>query len=349
MITTDELDVWNLSRGGVARAGSVDIFNVVGRVRDPGTLGGFTYRLNGGPERPVFFVRPGARGDRLDQPGDFNIDTIGLEDLHPDNLLRLRVARNGTELTEEIPFRTLPFEQPEPRFRLDLDGITAAEQVGQIVDGPWRVSEDSSGRRCLEVAPEDAGYDRIILFGRQDWTTGYEIRARLAVTRIIGRHNVGILFKWNPHEQGDGARLPKTWSTGLGYYCSYGARPGIRIRYGVRVRRDEAGRKTGSFVLAERPLNGRLSMMLTRMGQVTRLAPAASDLALNREYAFTMRVHPKRYALTVWPAERPEPAPQLVADDPVDRLPQGAVGILAFRVGLRLYEYQVSPLSDSPG
>jgi hypothetical protein len=347
MFRSDEIDVWNLSRGGVARCGAVDIFNIVGHVRDAGNLEKFTYRLNGGPEVPIFFVRAGTYHVRLGAPGDFSIDTIAFADLKPENVLRLRTTRDGgRQHTVEIPFRARPFEQEEPRFRLDLDGMTVAEEVGQIVEGPWRIARDMRERLCLEVAPEHAGYDRIILFGRQDWTTGYEVHARLAVTRTIGPHNIGIIFKWNPHERGNGMRLPRTWSSGLAYYCSYAKRPGIRIRYGVQVRRDESGRRLGDFVLAECPLHTRWSMMLTRMKQITRLSAGATDLMLNRDYKFRMRVHPKRYQLTVWPADQHEPSPQLLVDEPIERLPQGSVGILAYRVGVRLYEFDVMPLSD---
>jgi hypothetical protein len=347
MIKGEEIDVWNLSHDGVARCGAVEYFNIVGQVRDPDTLEKFTYQLNDGPATPVFFVRPGVRSGRLSTPGEFGIDTIRAADLKPENVLRFRTTRNGgRHHLEEVSFRAEPFEGEEPRFRLDLEGVKAAEEVGQVVEGPWQVTTDSHGRTCLEVTPENAGYDRIILFGRKEWTTGYEVYARLVVSRIIGRHNIGLIFKWNPHKRGDGTKLPKTWSSGLAYYCSYAKRPGIRIRYGVQVRRDESGRKQGDYVLAERPLNTHWGMMLTRMKQVTKLSVGATDLKLNRDYCFRMRVHPKRYELTIWPADGPEPSP-LVVDEPVDRLPQGSVGILAYKVGVRLYEFEVVPVNDS--
>jgi hypothetical protein len=37
-----------------------------------------------------------------------------------------------------------------------------------------------------------------------------------------------------------------------------------------------------------------------------------------------------------------------VVDNPVAPLRQGAVGILAYHVGVRLYEFEVRPLSDNP-
>jgi hypothetical protein len=40
----------------------------------------------------------------------------------------------------------------------------------------------------------------------------------------------------------------------------------------------------------------------------------------------------------------PEPAPQLLVNEPVERLRRGAVGILAHRVGLRVHKFEVEPL-----
>lgn len=349
MIETEDFEIWNLTRDGAARSGAVDIFNIVGRVKAPTAVKRFSYRLNGHPDRQIFFTSDGSRTGRLRCPGDFNIDTIALSDLGPDNLLRVRTVREGSgERQEDIRFRLREFDQREPRFRLDLAGVGAVEEVGQVVEGPWRIGTDPRGRRCLEVAPQDAGYDRIILFGREDWTSGYEVRARLAVTRITGHHNVGIVFKWNPHERGDGTYLPRTWSTGLGYYTSYGDRPGIRIRFGVNVHHDTSGKRHGAYLLASRPLTTGRRVLINKLMRKTRLSRAATELRLDRDYGFRLRVGGRRYALTVWKADTPEPSPQLLVDDAIDRLPRGSVGILAYQVGVRLYEFEVSPLIDSP-
>jgi hypothetical protein len=345
MIETDQLEVWNLTRGLVARSGAVDIFNIVGRLKEPRSVASFSYSLNGGPETPVFFVARSSSSGRLRDAGDFSIDTIGLRDLEAENVLRLRIVREGgAEHEEQIRFRHRRFEQGAPRFRLDLDGIDAAEQVGQVVEGPWRVRADALGSRSLEVVPAEAGYDRIILFGREDWTTGYEVTTRLTVTRITGHHNIGVIFKWNPHGQGDGATLPTTWSTGLGYYCSYGRQSGLRLRFGVQVHIDEAGRKQGEHLLAHGPLTSRRRVMVNHVMDRMRLTRKATELRLHREYRFRVRVDPRQYALTVWQAGTPEPAPQLLVPDPVERLAAGAVGILAYNVGVQVHEFEVEPL-----
>jgi hypothetical protein len=353
MVKTDQIEVWNLTDDGIVRSGCVDTFNIVGRVSAPDTIRAFVYELNGSSEVPIFFARHADSETRLRQAGDFNIDTIGPADLAAMNRLSLRIKRaDGVEHQREIVFRLAPFEQIDPSFRLSLAGMISAEQVGQVVEGPWRISEDELGRRCLEINPEHAGYDRIILFGRNDWSTSYSVRARLAVTSVSDVHNIGLVFKWNPHERGDGTFLPKKWSSGLGYYCSYGRYPGIRIRFGVRAHYDEAGKIRGEYLLAHRPLATKPQQAvlnwIRRRSRVPRLSRQVTELNLHQDYCFRMLVHPKRFALTVWPAARAEPPPQLVVSDPVDPLPQGAVGLLAYHVGVRLYEFEVRPLSDSP-
>jgi hypothetical protein len=350
MVRTDQIEIWNLSDGGTVRAGCVDIFNIVGNVGDPARVEEFAYQLNDGPEVPIFFARRSAPGARLSRAGDFSIDTIALADLAPTNRLAFRIRRAGDgDHRREVHFRAAPFAEMQPRFRLDLDGVRGAEEVGQVVEGPWRVGKDERGRHCLEIAPQDAGYDRIILFGRKDWTTGYEVHARLAITRIVAHHNIGLVFQWNPHERGDGTWLPRKWSSGLGYYCSYGEHPGIRIRFGVQAHYDESGRIRGEYLLAHRPLTTHRRVLFNRMKQKFRLSGWTTELRLHQDYCFRMQVHPKRFALTVWPAADPPPPPQLVVDDPIAPLRQGAVGILAYHVGVRLYEFEVRPLSDNPG
>jgi hypothetical protein len=349
MVKTAQIEVWNLTDGGIARSGCVNIFNIVGRVVDPPSIEEFSYQLNDGPEVPVFFAREQEPGARLSRAGDFSIDTIALADLAPANRLCFRIKRaGGGEYRREIRFRAAPFEELQPQFRLDLDGVGGAEQVGQVVEGPWRVGEDERGHQCLEIAPEDAGYDRIILFGREDWATGYEVRTRLAITGIIAHHNIGLVFQWNPHERGDGTWLPKKWSSGLAYYCSYGKHPGIRIRFGVQAHYDETGQIQGEYLLAHRPLTTGRQVLFNKIKHKLRLTRWTTELRLHQHYCFRMLVHPKRFALTVWPAASAEPPPQLVVDDPIDPLRHGAVGILAYHVGVRLYEFEVRPFSDTP-
>lgn len=352
MYESDDVIVWNLSSGGVARCGAVSMFNVVGRFKHPARLREVRYSLNDGPETPVFFKGTSSTL-RLGSPGDFNIDTIDVSSLREHNCLRLHIDYSeAPSAVEEIRFAARPFESGLPRFELDLSSATHAEEVGQVVDGPWRVATDERGRKCLEITSEDAGYDRIILFGRSDWTTGYEVRARFAVTALTGMHNVGLVFKWNPHKQGDGTWLPSQWSTGLGYYCSYGE-PGVRIRFGVDVHRTASGQKVGDHLLGHAHLD-RSRYRRTWLASRLRRRIQPSELAPGRDYLCRLRIHPREYALTMWnpgdasdstsKGSENEPLPQVVVHEPSDLLPRGSVGVIAYQAGFRLYEYEVKPI-----
>mgnify|MGYP001037836647 CR=1 FL=1 len=349
MYETDDFTIWNLTPNVPARCGSVEIFNIVGTLRHPDQVTDFFYSLNDEPENRIYFHNSNELGHRLCARGDFNIDTITLNSLSDYNRLRFRVMRSGNRMsTEELFFSIQSFTERKPLFSLRLDGKNHPEQVGQIVEGNWKIDQDEQHQKCLEVTPENAGYDRIILFGRSDWSSGYEILARLSVTSITGSHNVGIIFKWNPHEQGDGTWLPTKWSTGLGYYRSYPPYPGLRIRYGVGVHRNEAGGIEGDFLLG----TGRLSKSRYILGIIKRkigLKRQTSELELNKHYFYRIRIHPQEYSLTVWPNEKKEPAPQIVVNKPIDPLPYGSVGIIAYQVGVRLYQFDVTPLFDEGG
>ncbi len=344
MYLSDQLEIWNLTPNSPAWGHAQTLFNVAGRLKSPDTVENLLYSLNDYPEKPVYFNRRTERNGRLHHHGDFNIDTILTQELTRHNRLKLRVLdRNSGWSEHEIAFHLLHGSLTEPNFKLDLDGITHPQQVGQIVDGKWRVSRDEADIPCLEIKAEDAGLDRIILFGQHTWGSSYEITARLSVTTWTGiPHNIGLVFKWNPHRRGDGASLPTEWSTGLGYY--YSQCPGLRIRFGVNVCRDASGNKIGDYILKEAPLSFWRSYTSRIINRFLPLKNPLSQISPGAFYRFRMRVDPAEYALTVWVDGQPEPAPQLSVPNPVERLPQGSVGIIAHRCGVRIYEYKVSPL-----
>lgn len=350
MYQSDSLTVWNLTPDGEVVTGAQRLFNVLGRVAAPDTIARFSYRLNGGPERPVVFSQSEKRLGRLHRQGDFSIDTIALDDLRDHNQIVLRlVTKSGAVHEHPIAFRAHPFAGSEPRFHLALDGIEHAEQVGQMVDGRFVVTQDERGERCLEVNHEDAGYDRIMVFGRHEWTSGYEITARMTVTEWVGAvHLAGLLFKWQPHAQGDGNHLPANWTTGIGYYSSEGK--GLRIHYGVNVRSDHQQ----DHVLAETPLSrwrywawqvqyGRRRIRRFGRERLPFLRLPVAQMIANQPYDFRLLIRPDRHALTVWPTGSAEPAPQLVVERPTEYIPGGSVGVVWYHCAARLYQFDVAP------
>ncbi|NDJ78827.1 MAG: hypothetical protein GYB65_21460 [Chloroflexi bacterium] len=350
MYQSDELDVWNLTPGVTATTGAQTVFNVVGRVKKVEEIAMLSYRLNDGPLRQVFVNPKRGRTGRLHRFGDFNIDTIMLDELHAENRLVLRLERlNGSDTEHEISFATQPFPTGDPSFQLKLAGTERPEELGQIVDGKWHVNRDEAGEPCLEVLLEDAGYDRIILFGHRDWTTNYEITARISVPEWTGAvHLAGLLFKWQPHLQGDGTHLPTEWSTGLAYYASNTA--GLRIHYGVDMRTPNEQ----DHVLAEAPLSrwrrwtwavqyGARKHKRFGRERVPFIKLPRAQMLPGVQYRFRMLVTPQRHVLTVWRANRPEPAPQLVVSEPTECLPDGPVGIVFYHSAGRIYEFDVAP------
>jgi hypothetical protein len=338
--TENKIELFNVADDVPVYTGAQRLFNILGNLREPETVDSLSYSLNDGPETPVFFKFGDATANRLAHPGDFNIDTIGREQLQADNTLVVTASlRDGGRQESAWRFPKAAGDSPAD-YRLDLNNAAHPQQVSQIVDGRWRVAGDSTGDRRLEIRPEDAGLDRVILFGRDDLGTGYTIRARLMVTSWTGTlHNVGLLFKWNPHFQGDGTYLPSKWSTGLGYYYSHC--PGLRIRYGVDVHLDAQRRKVGDYILAEAPLS-HWRYWAKRLGhRFVGDRPGLEQVVPGVMYHFELRIEEGLHALTVWKAGRRKPRPRVVVENPPQLLDQGAAGIIAHRCGVRVFDFAV--------
>lgn len=342
MYESNVLELWNLTANGSTVVNSQEILNVVGRLKSPENVQKIFYSLNGGAEVPIFFNREQRPAGRLSRFGDFNIDAIRLKELRQENHLRLRVvSRQSGETTDEVFFRKKSMNGISPEFRLNLNGYRHPEQAGQVIDGKWQMSHHENFGPCLEIKKEDTGLDRIILFGNHKWTTGYEILARLMVVAWTGYpHNVGIVFKWNPHLQGDGSILPSQWSTGLAYYYSHC--PGLRLRFGVNVYVDDKGIKHGDYVMNEKTLSFYRRWIGRNVNRILRTEAVYSQVAPLSHYWFRVLVHPKKYALTVWKVGKKEPKAQLSVSNPIERLKSGSVGIIAHRCAVRLYEFNVT-------
>jgi hypothetical protein len=342
MYESKELEVWNLTPGGSAIAGAQKIFNIVGRVRNGDRNHSLHYSLNGGPKKPVNI----GNSRRMIRPTDFSIDTIDVDQLKEENVLELYLSNGAETSHHRLPFRAVGVDDSPIHFDLDLDGLKNIEEIGQVIDGRWKIAREA-GRPCIEIAPDDAGYDRLIGFGSRNWTTGYEVNARITVTRWTARgyFNAGLIFKWNPHLRGDGTHLPTQWSTGLAYYAAKCA--GLRLRFGVDVHWKK-GAKQGDHVMDETHYSFWRRWAGFVRNEIFRVGKRPITQLLERvPYRFHLVVHPDAYRLTVWEDGTPEPAPQLVVPHPVDLLPTGCVGLIAMNCALRVTEYTVRPAATS--
>ena len=141
--------------------------NVLGNV-DPGRVTALTYSLNGGPERPLS-IGPDTR--RLQEPADFNVD-IAYDELdggpgHDVVTIRATLP-NGAVATRNVVIDYLDGNRWSPDYAIDWSDVAAIQDVAQIVDGKWTLSD--AGIRL-----EEPGYDRFVTIGDKHWDN-YELR-----------------------------------------------------------------------------------------------------------------------------------------------------------------------------
>jgi hypothetical protein len=339
------LELWNVGEDTECLAGAQSIFNIVGRVTSFSLGQRLTYSLNGGPERAVAVQGP-VDAKRLSRFGDFNIDTITVDELRQTNVLRLVLHGAGGGLTEIIrTFRVRFIEPAQLSWRLDLRGASQPQEKAQIVDGKWRLGRDLDGRGYLAIASEDAGYDRVLLVGHRDWGSGYQVHARFRVDRWMPSisQGIGCAFHWNAHRGGDGSALPDEWSSGIAW--AFSESPGLTIRVGRNARKDASGRWLGETVVAEGTLS-RTRATLSRLSR--RIVPTSyffPQIMPSIEYGYRLTVEERRLALSLWKVAEPEPPAQVVAEDPPAILTHGCVGVIAHHCAMKLYELTVSPLA----
>lgn len=339
------IELWNIHHGQTVYVGAQRIVNVLGRLSHPSSVTALNYSLNDDPPVPVVFKQPLADINRLARDGDFNIDTINRQQLRPINRLVMTAhLKDGRSSSKSVDFQVKGAPCYMSPFSLNLNQVVFPEEVGQLVDGHWKIATGEDGERCLEIERQDEGLDRIILFGPDQLCSGYRIKARLCVDQWLGPpHSVGLLFHWQPHLQGDGTILPSQWSTGLGYYYSHC--PGLRIRVGVDVHYNAQGVKEGDHVLREAILSRWRHRSNALRQCVFGNDGVVSQVVLGRQYWFHMEFKNDLYALTVWPVHRAQPRPQVVVDNPPTLLEKGAVGIIAHRCAVRVFEFAIEPSS----
>lgn len=340
-MTSNGIQLWNVHEHVPCYVGAQTIVNVLGHLASPASVESLHYSLNGSPEQPVIFKAANAQNPRLVCVGDFNIDTITEDTLKSLNTLLLRARHtHGSQSLHRVEFRRSDAYTDQYSLRERLKNADYPEQVGQVVDGHWIVSTDDRGQKCLEVTVDQAGYDRIILLTAGSLGQAYTIRARLCVTRWLRTlHHVGLVFKWNPHLQGDGTCLPEQWSTGIAHYHADCA--GLRFRVGVDVHFAEDGRKIGGRNLREAVLCPRRAYWNRWRRRLSIRSAFLPQLRAGKEYWFELAVDNQQHSLTVWRVGQRKPAAQLVLEDPLDVLPGNVAGIIAHQCGIKVFEFEI--------
>jgi hypothetical protein len=335
------IQTWNLQEGVPVHASAQRVFNVVGRIDPVDAVKSLSYSLNQSPFRPVHFRRSNQVNDfRLLCPGDFNIDTIGRSKLAANNRLTLRASlKNGLQ---EV--KTISFPRGERSactdWQLDLKGIKAVQQVAQIVDGNWTIGHDQRGE-FLQIRPEDAGYDRIILFGGDRYGCDCSVELKLCVGAWRHpQHSAGIVFNWNPHKLGDGTHLPTQWTTGLANYDTRSH--GIRLRTGQNVHINHRGHKIGDHLLGESnlsPTRYLLHRLARRLGLTRNFFP---QMQCGPLYTFQLDIHKQTYRLRAFKEHQRRPQAQILVTNPHASLPPGAFGVMVYQAAVRIYDFKIT-------
>ncbi len=265
-MSAPKIDVWYGPNQEFGQIGKPQTWvNILGNVSDPDGVSSLTYSLNGGVEIPLTI---GRDKNRLDKPGDFNID-IAYADLDGspnDDLVSITATDElGNISTKTV---TIAYESGSiwpDQYSVDWSSVTDIQNVSQIVDGLWSLEGDS-------VRTARPGYDRIIALGDVSWDD-YEVTVPITIHEI--GNGIGIIFRWTGHTDNPIAdRQPKTGWLPLGAIGWYKAR-------------DETLRIEGSDVTRNKsPFN----------------------MEVNTTYNFKMRVENSLYSLKVWENSQTEPS-----------------------------------------
>ena len=198
------IQVWHGVEQRVGHLGDAQgDFNLMGEVQEPDQLVALQYDVNGGI--PVELNVRSYR--RLAADGHFNAD-IPIDSLAPGvNTVTLQGRfADGDKVRREVTIRRLAGETPLP-FAIDWSQVSDPQDVGQYVDGEWRLGE--GGLRTGHV-----GYDRLFLIGERDWQD-YEVTAEVTVHRVTeqtgpvsGGNGLGVILRFAGHSIGGEDRFP---------------------------------------------------------------------------------------------------------------------------------------------
>ncbi len=344
MYNDQSVEIWNLTEGGTLNVAPQEVVPIVGHIHDWDPSQSVQYRLNGGDPFPVALTN-GFGSGRLYGSGNFGIDSIVRDDfIDGPNCLEIEVGRSDGTVCSKVTFDVVRPRSERTEFRLDLEGAGPAESIGQVIDGRWRVVHDQDGAH-LAVVVGDEGYDRIVLFGDESWTTGYEIVAEFTIDRYLPQmnfHCFGPVFKWRPHVQGGGAELPRTWTSGLGIFSS--AATGLAVRYGVEARKTPDGERLGERIVGcSRVSHARF--LRNRLTGAAPIIPQIQEFPTGHRLRMRLVIDHGRHHLSIGPVGWSGWHRQASIDvDSHEDLPSGAVGFLAAYCAVRLHEYRVTPL-----
>jgi hypothetical protein len=198
------IHIWHGAEQKVGHLGdSQDDFNLIGHIEEPDKLLWLQYALN--DSIPVELNFRSYR--RLAMPGHFNAD-IPIAALAPGaNTIEIKARfLGGMEGRQVVSLKRLSGSSPLP-LHVDWSKITDPQDVGQYVDGHWRLGEKG-------LRPAHVGYDRLFLLGDRTWQD-YQITAEVTVHQVApdtgplsGDNGLGVVMRFAGHIVGGPRNFP---------------------------------------------------------------------------------------------------------------------------------------------
>jgi hypothetical protein len=324
------IQIWHGSEQKVGHLGeSQDDFNLLGHVEMPDKLLSLQYAVNDATPVELNF----RRYRRLALHGHFNAD-IPIAALAPGpNTIEINgrfedgiVARRVVNLTRSSGSSPLP-------LKIDWVKVADPQNVGQYVDGHWRLGERG-------LRPAHLGYDLLFLLGDRTWQD-YEITAAVTVHEVApetgplsGGNGLGFVMRFAGHVVGGPHKFPLAqpkWGyqpVGAIAWLRWqrGAPEGLAVR---QFMRGDANEKTD---------HGTVQVGTGERYQLKALCQTLPDDAEGRGVT--------RYAFKFWPAATAEPSSWDWEQVQVSAhaLRRGGVALVAHHVDASFGDISVVPL-----
>ena len=328
------IQIWHGTEQKVGHLGdSQDDFNLIGHIEEPDKLLSLQYALNDGV--PVELNFRGYR--RLAADGHFNAD-IPISALAPGpNTVELEGRfTDGVVARQVMNLARLSGSSPLP-LHIDWSKVADPQDIGQYVDGQWRLGEHGLG-------PAHVGYDLLFLLGDRTWQD-YQITALVTVHHVApdtgpfsGGNGLGVVMRFAGHVVGGPRKFPVAqpkWG-----YQPFGAIAWLRWQRGAPDR--PAARQFMRGDVNETTDYGTLWL---RTGETYRLKALCQTLPDDADGRGVTR-----YAFKFWHAAAPEPSSWDWEHVQVSEhaLRRGGVALLAHHVDASFGDISVVPLPPGP-
>jgi hypothetical protein len=324
------IEIWHGATQKVGHLGhSQPDFNLMGRIEDPENLLSLQYSLNQAIPVELNF----RRYRRLAADGHFNAD-IPIARLAPGpNTIEIEArSLDGEVARATMTLTRLPGASPLPR-RIDWAAVADPQDVGQYVDGHWRIGEHG-------LRPVHVGYDRLFLIGDETWQD-YEVTAVVTLHEVApdtgpvsGGNGLGVIMRFAGHVVGGPRRFPVAqpkWG-----YQPFGAMAWLRWQRG---RPDSPALK--QFLRGDGNDKTNYDSVALGAGESFVLKALCQTLPEDAEGRGVTR-----YAFKLWPAAADEPAAWDWEHVQVSRhaLRRGGVALVAHHVDASFGDITIVPL-----